>query len=49
MELVFASTMVLEKTQKRLGGFDAAAFRSDFGSELQQLGCDGVRAAQPNR
>jgi hypothetical protein len=39
MELVYASTAILEQKLKRLGGFDAVAFRSDFRAELEKLGC----------
>jgi hypothetical protein len=39
MELVYASTAILEQKLKRLGGFAAVTFRSDFRAELEKLGC----------
>jgi hypothetical protein len=45
MQMVFASTVVLEEKQKRLGGFDAVTFRSDFRAELWKLGCKGIAEA----
>jgi len=39
LQMVFASTAVLEQKRTLLGGFDAVAFRSDLRVELQKLGC----------
>lgn len=38
--LIYASTSVLVEKQKKLGGFDASLFRSDFLSSCKQHGFD---------
>ena len=38
LNLIYASTSVLTKKQKRLGGFDAERFRSDLLSSCRQRG-----------
>jgi hypothetical protein len=45
LSLIYASTSVLIEKQKKLGGFDAQKFRSDFLTSCMQHGYDIGRKA----